>query len=79
MPAELVLQALHLAGEPLDLFVRGVLFAVATLGSKPAKGPPARAWRHSTIWEEYKPSRRNNTPLAPGWSRRSYSSKMASL
>src|SRR5215207_2571806 len=48
-------------------------------GASSLSAPASRARRHSTTWDEYKPSRRNSAPFAPGSVRFSYSSTMASL
>src|SRR5271166_2863660 len=46
--------------------------------ANPASAPASRALRHSTIWLEYKPSRRNNAPFAPSGAA-SYSAKISNL
>src|SRR6202171_156427 len=46
--------------------------------ANPASAPASRALRHSTIWLEYKPSRRNNAPFVPSGAA-SYSAKIANL
>jgi hypothetical protein len=53
----------HKAGDLLGLRVTARLRPRGT--ANPASAPASRALRHSTIWLEYKPSRRNNAPFAP--------------
>jgi hypothetical protein len=49
------------------------------LFDKALRAPAARSRRHSTRWDEYRPSRRNSEPISPGSVARSASSTMASL
>ena len=46
--------------------------------ANPASAPASRALRHSTIWLEYTPSRRNNAAFAPSGAA-SYSAKISNL
>ena len=46
--------------------------------ANPGSAPASRALRHSTIWLEYKPSRRNDAPFAPSGAA-SYSAKISNL
>jgi hypothetical protein len=75
---QLVLQLGIAPAQQVELAL-GVRALLAVLGARPARAPTSRARCHSTMWLEYRPSRRKKAPLPPSSVMRSYCSKIESL